>query len=266
MRTGRRHGVTMRSMGFRRSAAGALVAVMLCAWCGWASGFHHSTTPAFATWAASLAFVVAIDFLLWRGHHHHHHHPHPHPRNPPCHSKSVDPWPGSGSGGAVRTLRRVWPWMAISAVVLVWELLGIDTGTDAPHLTISALAQVYRPLDAALLLAWILVGIGYGAARARPPVVMNRDGGEPMIGMVSAAAIGTRHMAPALLLPHSKAIGVAFWVGVVVVSLTVEYAARRSGGRIATAEDTIRLISRRGVVNATLVAAWTYAGWHLFAH
>ncbi|MHB1518198.1 MAG: DUF6186 family protein [Acidimicrobiales bacterium] len=248
----------MRSMDLRRPAAGTVAAVMLCAWCGWASGFHHSTTPAFATWSASLALVVIIDCILWRAHLHRH--------DSRRRVSSADRWPRTGHGGFARTLLGASPWLALSLVVLAWELLGIDTGADAPHLTISALAQVYRPLDAALLLVWILVGIGYGAARAQAPAEEHREGGEPAIGMFSAAAIGTRHMVPALLLPHSKAIGVAFWVGVTVVCLTVEQVARRSGGRLATAGELVRLISRKRVVNATLVLAWAYAGWHLFAH
>ena len=55
-------------------------------------------------------------------------------------------------------------------VALAWDVLGIDTGPHEYHLTISALAQAYRPLNAALLLVWMLAGVGYGAARARAPV------------------------------------------------------------------------------------------------
>ena len=55
------------------------------------------------------------------------------------------------------------------AVALAWDVLGIDTGPHQYHLTISALAQAYRPLNAGLLLVWMLVGVGYQAARVRAP-------------------------------------------------------------------------------------------------
>ena len=70
------------------------------------------------------------------------------------------PWPRPGRGGAGPALRGVAPWLGLTLVVVAWEVLGIDTGPHQYHLTISALAQAYRPLNAALLLVWVLVGIG----------------------------------------------------------------------------------------------------------
>ena len=70
---------------------------------------------------------------------------------------------------------------------------------------------------------------------------------------------------PALLLPKSRAVGVAFWVGPIVACGLVELAARRSRGRLADAEEFVRLISGPPVDNVLLIFAWTYAGWHLFA-
>jgi hypothetical protein len=61
-------------------------------------------------------------------------------------------------------------------------------------------------------------------------------------------------------------VGVAFWVGLIVACVLVEIAARRSRGRLADAEEFVRLISGPLVANALFVVAWTYAGWHLFAH
>jgi hypothetical protein len=46
----------------------------------------------------------------------------------------------------------------------------------------------------------------------------------------------------------------------------IDLAARRSVGRVATAEEFVRLISRPTAANVVLVVAWAYAGWHLFAH
>ena len=164
-------------------------------------------------------------------------------------------------------------------VVVAWEVLGIDTGTHQPHLTISALAQAFRPLDAALLLVWILIGIGYGAARARAPVDRStRESGNEGAGGQCRRSGGNQHSAegsggghharlvPGLLLPETRSAGVAFWIAVIVAFGLVDLAARRSGGRLATAEEFARLVSGPPVANVALVAAWAFAGWHLFAH
>jgi hypothetical protein len=219
------------------------------------------------TWGISVGAVVIIDVLFWQGRHH---------RRPALHLAPADgPWPRPGHGGGRRALLGIAPWLAITLVVVVWEALGIDTGTHEPHLTISALAQAFRPLDAALLLVWILVGIGYGAARARAPLPAASERREPRAvgplagagGMQGAATAG-HHPAvvPALLLPQSRAVGVAFWIAVIVALGLVDLWARSSGGRLATAEEFARLVSGPTLANIALIAAWTFAGWHLFAH
>ena len=73
----------------------------------------------------------------------------------------------AATGRRFAAWRRGW---RSSAVALAWDVLGIDTGPHQYHLTISALAQAYRPLNAALLLVWMLVGVGYEAARVRAPI------------------------------------------------------------------------------------------------
>jgi hypothetical protein len=73
-------------------------------------------------------------------------------------------------------------------------------------------------------------------------------------------------MAPALLLPYSRPVGAAFWIALVVVCVSVDVVARHTGGRLATAGEFVRLISRPPLANFLLVGAWTYAGWHFFAH
>jgi hypothetical protein len=254
----------MSDVRARRVVPSTLFALALCAWCGWASGFHHSTTPALATWSASLASVIAIDLLLLRGQ-----------RNlrlafhlPPADKH----WPRPGQSDSRRALLGVSPWLALVLVVLVWELLGIDTGPHEPHLTISALAQAFRPLNAGLLLVWMVVGLGYGAARARAPV--DRASGGAAHGLspkapssaATVVTIGYPSRLPALLLPENRVVGVAFWVGLIAACVLVDLAARRSRGRLTNAEEFVRLISRPTVANILLVVAWTYAGWHLFAH
>jgi hypothetical protein len=244
-----------------RIAPGIVLALALCAWCGWASSLHRSTTPALAMWAASLAFVVAIDVLLWRGRHH---------RRLAVHLPPVEMhWPRPNGHGRTTALGGVSPWLALVLVVVVWEVLGIQTGPHEPHLTISALAQAFRPVAAALLLVWMLVGLGYGAARARAPVdwksVTPSPGASQHASSTSAAVGAHPALMPALVLPSSRAVGVAFWVGLVVVCVLVDLAARRSRGRLANAEEFVRLISRPTVANILLAVAWTYAGWHLFA-
>ncbi len=164
-------------------------------------------------------------------------------------------------------------------VVLAWEVLGIDTGTHQPHLTISALSQAYRALHAALLLVWILVGLGYGAARARTPrpappgpagspdsapsTENPPRAGPPAAGVFLLAS--SPHV-PALLLGDSRAVGVAFWIAVIGAAAVVDLVARRSGGRVADGEELLGLIGGSRVGNAVAIVVWTYAGWHLFAH
>jgi hypothetical protein len=232
----------------------------LCAWCAWASGFHHSTEPALAAWSASLAGVVGIDLLLWNGRHN---------RRPCLRLRpSDDLWPTPCTAGSARVLFGVWPWLVIFLVVLGWEVLGIDTGPHEPHLTISALAQAFRLLNAALLFVWILVGIGYGATRARRPVGSPPSQARHDIsrGGFAIALLGRPVLAPALLLPGNRAFGVAFWAGLVVACVLADLAARGSRGRLANAEQFVRLVTGPPIANALFVVAWTYAGWHLFAH
>ncbi len=246
----------------RRTVVVVVVLPALCAWCGWASGLHHSTAAAFVAWSVSLAGVVAVDLMLWRGRHH---------RRFALHLRPVDhPWPRPGRGGIGPTLIGVVPWLTIALVVVAWEALGIDTGPHRAHLTISALSQAFRPVAAGLWLAWILVGLGYGAARARAPVggVPHRSRpGVPTRNLPGAGLFGRHPVGPpGLLLPDSRGAGVAFWLALVVACVLVDVAARRSRGRLAGAGEVVRLISGWAPANVVLTAAWTYAGWHLFAH
>ena len=169
--------------------------------------------------------------------------------------------------------------MALVVVILAWEVLGLDTGTHQPHLTISALSQAYRALHAALLLIWILVGLCYGVARARTPrlagpgpdgsgVSAPSTGDSPGAGPPAAGVflLASSPHAPALLLGSSRAVGVAFWIVVIGAAAVVDLVARRSGGRVADGEELLGLIGSSRVGNAVAVVAWTYAGWHLFAH
>ena len=166
------------------------------------------------------------------------------------------------------------PWI-LSAVVLAWDVLGLDTGPHEYHLTISALAQAYRPLNAALLLVWMLVGIGYAAARARAPTApegipagpVEADPETPAPGTALGAGVVTlgRHpIVPGLLLPSNPGAGVAFWIAVPIAALLVDLVARRSHGRLANAEELVRFISTPVAANVALVAAWVFAGYHLF--
>jgi hypothetical protein len=251
----------MGAMSRGRVVNGILVALVLGGWCGWASGFPESSTGAFVTWSASLAVVVGADALWWWGR-----------RRPGSvwHLPTVQTrWPGPDRDGPRRVPVGVAPWLVLAIVVLAWEVLGIDTGTDQPHLTVSALSQAFRPFHAALLWVWMAVGLGYGVARARLPRLGAETG--PPAGLSSVALAGGHPAvgpgtAPALLLPANRAVGVGFWVGLVVVCLLVEVAARRSEGRLATAGDLVRLAARPTLVSLVLVGLWSYAGWHLFAH
>jgi hypothetical protein len=255
--------------------AGGLV---LAAWCGWVSGFHRSSTPAEITWIVSLAAVVALGVAFWLGRRRARFGWHLEPE--------TDPWPRPGRGGGRLALRGVAPWLVLIALAAAWDVLGIDTGPHEYHLTISALSQAFRPLNALLLFVWMLVGIGYAAARARAPLAGGRLGApaagpaveavQPQHGAawgagvasVSTSASGTapgHALAPALLLPSNRPVGVVFWVGLLVVVIAVDVAARRSAGRMATANEFARFISTSPVANVALMAAWAFAGYHLFA-
>lgn len=232
-----------------------LCGLALCAWCGFVSGFHRSTTPARVTWAVSLVAVVLIDLLLglrarrgWGG------------GAPPPRTDRGSIAEGRPKGGE---LRRTGPWLALALVVVAWEALGIDTGPHQAHLTISSLTEAYRPLNAATLLVWILVGVFYGVVRAkvkRSATAVSKGPGAPV------AAVGLHAGAPGLLLPGSRAAGVAFWACVLAAAGLVELVARRSSGRLATGEELLRLITTPVAVRAVVVVAWAYAGYHLFAH
>ena len=76
---------------------------------------------------------------------------------------------------------------------------------------------------------------------------------------------GGHHAVPALLLPQSPPVGVAFWVAVPVAAVLIDLTARRSGGRRADAEEFVRFVSTSTVANVALIAAWLFAGYHLFA-
>jgi len=213
----------------------------------------------------SLGAVIAVDLTLWRG---------THGKRFGWHLPPVDnPWPRPGRGGSRLALRGVAPWIVLFVVALAWDVLGIDTGPHQYHLTISALAQAYRPLNAALLLVWILAGIGYEAARARAPVgdtsiPATPEPDTPGPGATLGAGmltLGGHSVGPGLLLPSSPPIGVAFWIAVLVAGLLVDLVARRSGGRMANAEEFVRFISTPMAANVALVAAWVFAGYHLFA-
>jgi hypothetical protein len=78
-------------------------------------------------------------------------------------------------------------------------------------------------------------------------------------------SVGAHHGGAALLLPQSPPVGVAFWVLVPVAAVVIDWAARRSDGRRARAEEFIRFISTSLLANYALTAVWVFAGYHLFA-
>jgi hypothetical protein len=240
-----------------------VAALALCAWCGWVSGYHRSSGPAEVTWLLTVAAVLLIDVLLRRQR-----------SGGRAVWRAAEPWPRPGRGGSGPALRGVSPWVALIVIALAWDVLGIDSGPHQYHLTISALAQAYRPLNAALLLVWVLAGIGYQVARVRAPIEPTPAPGganapdAPKHGGAFALAVGPlgiHHGTPALLLPQSPGVGVAFWLVVPVAALLIDVVARHSQGRWATAEEFVRFISSARIANVALTVVWLVAGYHLFA-
>ena len=243
----------------------------VCAWCGWVSGFHRDTVAAEVTWLVSLGAVVAIDLGLWAG------------RRGLSWGWYVEPtaeaWPRPGRGGSTPAMLGAAPWAGLVLLALGWDVLALDTPPRQYHLTISALSQAYRPLNAALLLLWLGIGVAYGVTRARAPEETRMPAGAPdttpgtsLSGVfgVASATMG-RHSAlvgrtfPGLLLPQVPAVGVFFWAAAPVVAIAIDQLARRSGGRIANAEEVLRFVSTATPVKILLVVAWGFAGYHLFA-
>ena len=160
-----------------------------------------------------------------------------------------------------------------SLAALSWDVLGLDTGPNQYHLTLSVLTQAYRPLNAGVLLCWILVGIGYQVARVRSPrrskmawedMTTGREPEQPggRLGAAGIAGAGGsgRGFTPGMLLPQHPVVGVVFWVAVPVAAVVVDQVARRSDGRLATAEELVRFVSTRPAVNVVCVTAWVFAG------
>ena len=229
----------------------------VCVWCGWVSGFHTDTAAAVATWCVSVGFVVSVDVTLWsRG------------RKDTEGSRlsPAEPWPRPGRGGPGAAVHGLSPWLILIAVAAAWDVLGIDTGARQAHLTISALAQAFRSVNAALLLVWMLVGMGYGVARARAPrTARSVKPAGPRVLVASIVPSSEHPEMPALLLPSSRPVGLLFWGAACIVGILIDHAARRSRGRFATSGDFVRFTSTALETRVLLIAAWTFAGYHLFA-
>ena len=163
-------------------------------------------------------------------------------------------------------MRGLLPWLILVALAAAWDVLGIDTGAHQAHLTISALAQAFRPVNAALLLVWILVGIGYGVARARAPRTERsaKPAGPHLLAASVVPPRGHPEMS-ALLLPSNRPVGLLFWGTACIAGIVIDQTARRSRGRFATSGDFVRFTSTALPVRILLIAAWTFAGFHLFA-
>lgn len=224
--------------------------ITLVVFSGYASGLAHSTTRALLAWSLATAAIVAADTALARR------------------GGTAPSTPSSRKLSALSTrpARRPpggsSPWLVLVTVAAAWEALAIDTGRRAPHLTVSALALAFRPLEAALYLLWLGAGLVYGLAlahRARPPTSGPAASGSPALARIPPFLV-------ALLLPHSRAYGVAFWILYAASAGATEAAARLSHGKIATAEEALSLLQRNVLARVFVPLAWGYAGWHLFAH
>ncbi len=252
----------------RARVLGAVGLACSLAWCGWASQDTAYTSGGKVTWGISLAAVVVLGALLasgargWRlG-----------IRVRPAPA----PWPRPGRGGAPRAFAGTWPWLLLTLCILAWEILGLDTGPHQPHLTLSALILYARPLRAAALWTWMAVGVLFAWARARVAAERaagrGRPEGRPGPSIGENPSVPARRVEPGalvllgLLLPRVRGAGYAFFGAVVACGVALHLLGRRSGGRRADFEELLRFISRPLWARVLLIIAWTYAGWHLFAH
>ena len=218
--------------------------------------------------ASPLGAVLLVDVALWRG---------KTGRRRGWHLEPVrDPWPRTGRGGTGPALRGVAPWLAlVRGRSLAWEVLGIDTGPHQYHLTISALAQAYRPLNAALLLVWMLVGVGYEAARVRAPAATSGgrrgsdairrprragarwpqpwDHSEPTTARRRCSAVRARPSVSPSGWPSRSRPSSSTW----------QLGARTAAGRLQRSSSASS--PPHGSANLALIVAWVFAGYHLFA-
>lgn len=237
----------------------AIAAALLVAWCAWASAFPAGTRDGQLVWLVSLAGVLAAAGIAQ------------------LRAKRYQRLPAYRTRPASReqVLRWLAPWLVLALIILAWEILGIDTGRHEPHLTISALTLAFRPLRALILAVWVCVGIYFAEVRSRRSEQRSKAATanpvtppDTLAGVslfTSAILLGHGHLL-ALLEGDSRAVGVAFWIGVGACGLVVESVARRSTGRVATFGELLAFVSRPPVARLLLAAAWVYAGWHLFAH
>jgi hypothetical protein len=226
-------------------AASTVAAVAgLAAWCGWVSGFHRRTPAAEITWVISLVAVVAVDGSLFRA----------------GRARAQE------RGRPPLTVARLAPWLLLAVAVITWDTLGLDTGPHEAHLTISALTQAFRPLNASALMVWILLGIGYGVARWPVTGAAEAAGTQAAdtqtLGALAVALFP--HGALALWLPGSRAAGVGFWLSGLGACAALELLARRHPRRLARAGDIVRGLSERPLLNSLAVLAWVAGGFHLF--
>lgn len=285
----------------RASALLAGGGCLLAAWCGWASAFHTGTWDARITWWISTSTVLGA-WVLVRAVHvgaTQEHRP-----GVPA-TGAVDHGGRHLSPGSTKTpplLGAVWPWIVLTMVVVVWEALGIATGPHQPHLTISALSQAFRPIHAALLATWMVVGLLWVVVTGRGS--RRFAGGEPhqrrlargtgqsaqapdrgnghrrqALGIATLGAVrtgprlaasrelsGGGSIALGVLLGSSRAVGVGFWLGVVGAACAIDAIARFGPGTYCTFTGLLRMLWVQPVVRTVVVIAWLGAGWHLFSH
>ena len=234
-----------------------VVGGLLRAWCGWVSRFHTDSAAAVVTWCVSLAFVLCVNLVLRKKNRMQ--------RGEGSWLAPAEPWPRPGKGGPGSALLGVSPWLLLIGLSAAWDVLGIDTGPHRAHLTISALAQAFHPVSAALMFVWMLVGIGYGVARMRQPPTTGPDTGAGPQKLAAVMPLSGRHDTLALLLPSSRPVGLLFWGAAFVAAIAIDQVARRSRGVLATSGDFVRFTSSAQWANTLLIAGWAFVGFHLFA-
>ncbi len=71
---------------------------------------------------------------------------------------------------------------------------------------------------------------------------------------------------PAVVVGSNKAVGLAFWLVVIVALSTLELLARCTRVPVPSFTDLVTRYLSHPAARVGAIALWLFAGWHLFSH